>query len=58
MDHKALFITPNAPFDQFLRGDAKAFTAPEKEGLQLFISKGFATCHGGVNVGGSGLKQY
>ncbi|MBL8661050.1 MAG: cytochrome-c peroxidase [Rhodospirillales bacterium] len=45
-------ITPNAPFDKFLRGDAKALTAEQKEGLRLFIDNGCAGCHNGINVGG------
>ncbi len=45
-------ITPNAPFDKFLRGDAKALTAEQKEGLRLFIDSGCAACHNGINVGG------
>ncbi|MEQ8859982.1 MAG: cytochrome-c peroxidase [Pseudomonadales bacterium] len=49
---EATLLTPNAPFDQFLRGDETALTASEQEGLSLFISKGCAACHQGVNVGG------
>ena len=49
---EATLITPNAPFDRFLRGDANALSATEKEGLQLFMNKGCASCHGGINVGG------
>jgi cytochrome c peroxidase len=45
-------LTPNAPFDKYLRGDADALTADQKEGLKLFIDKGCATCHAGINVGG------
>ncbi len=49
----ATLITPNAPFDKYLRGDASALTATQKEGLQLFISKGCAECHNGINLGGN-----
>lgn len=49
---EATLITPNAPFDKYLKGDAAALTATQKEGLQLFISKGCAACHNGINVGG------
>ena len=45
-------ITPNAPFDRYLRGDGNALTAEEKEGLQLFVDNGCAACHNGINVGG------
>lgn len=49
---EATLITPNAPFDKYLRGDASALTAEQKEGLKLFMDKGCAGCHAGINVGG------
>lgn len=49
---EATLITPNAPFDKYLRGDANALTAEQKEGLKLFIDTGCASCHSGVNIGG------
>ncbi len=45
-------ITPNAPFDRFLRGDDKALTKQQKDGLELFINTGCIACHNGVNLGG------
>lgn len=50
---EATLITPNAPFDRYLKGDDKALDANRKEGLALFISKGCVACHSGINVGGS-----
>ncbi len=50
---EATLITPNAPFDRYLKGNEKALDADQKAGLALFISKGCAACHGGINVGGS-----
>lgn len=50
---QATLITPNAPFDRYLRGDAYALNARQKAGLQLFISKGCAECHDGLNLGGT-----
>ena len=49
---EATLITPNAPFDKYLRGDANALTAEQKEGLKLFMDKGCASCHAGINIGG------
>jgi cytochrome c peroxidase len=46
-------ITPNARFDRFLKGDVNALNDHEKNGLRLFIDKGCAGCHGGVNLGGA-----
>lgn len=50
---EAALITPNAPFDRYLSGDEQAMTAQQKEGQRLFIDKGCASCHMGINVGGS-----
>ena len=49
---EATLITPNAPFDRYLKGDASALNANQTAGLQLFIAKGCAACHNGINVGG------
>jgi len=49
---EATLITPNAPFDRYLRGDPAALNAKQKDGLQLFMNKGCAACHNGINVGG------
>ena len=49
---KAL-ITPNAPFDNYLRGDTTALTDLEKRGYELFQDKGCINCHNGINIGGS-----
>ncbi|MEZ5559721.1 MAG: cytochrome-c peroxidase [Pseudomonadales bacterium] len=49
---EATLITPDAPFDRYLKGDADALSAAQQEGLNLFISKGCAACHKGTNLGG------
>jgi cytochrome c peroxidase len=51
-------ITPNAPFDQWLRGDDDALSAEQKAGLELFVDKGCTACHSGVNVGGQGYFPF
>lgn len=45
-------VTPNAPFDQWLEGNDTAMSEDQKAGLALFIDKGCAACHSGVNIGG------
>jgi cytochrome c peroxidase len=50
---EATLLTPDSPFDLYLRGDDNALTATQKEGLKLFMGKGCATCHGGINMGGA-----
>ncbi len=49
---EATLITPHAPFDKFFNGNDTALNATQKEGLRLFIDKGCASCHNGINVGG------
>ena len=46
-------ITPNARFDKYLNGDASALSAVEKDGLRVFMEKGCAGCHTGINLGGT-----
>jgi cytochrome c peroxidase len=49
---EATLITPNAPFDKYLKGDASALTSTQTQGLRLFMDKGCAVCHSGINLGG------
>lgn len=49
---EATLITPNAPFDRYLRGAPSALTTLQTDGLRLFIDKGCAGCHKGINLGG------
>ena len=50
--HRSL-ITPNARFDQYLRGRDDALTEAEKRGYHLFKSLGCVSCHQGRNIGGN-----
>jgi cytochrome c peroxidase len=49
---EATLITPNAAFDKFLSGQSDALNAQQKSGLKLFMDKGCAACHNGINIGG------
>ncbi|WP_426415276.1 cytochrome-c peroxidase [Aestuariirhabdus sp. LZHN29] len=51
-------ITPNAPFDKFLRGDQNAISEQQKRGYQLFQSYGCIACHQGQNVGGNMFQKF
>lgn len=62
-EYEKTLITPNAPFDKYLRGDKSAISQKQKEGYKLFKEKGCIACHHGVNVGGNlynkfGVMQY
>ena len=50
-------VTPNAPFDKWLKGDKKAITAQELRGYQLFKGSGCVACHNGPNLGGNSFQK-
>lgn len=51
-------ITPNSPFDKYLRGQTGILTQQEIEGYTLFKSKGCIACHHGINVGGNLYNKF
>ena len=51
-------ITPNAPFDRYLRGDENALSKKQKEGYELFKAKGCIACHQGINIGGNMFNKF
>lgn len=51
-------ITPDSPFDLWLKGDDQALSDAQKAGLKLFIDKGCASCHNGVNIGGAAYARF
>lgn len=55
---ESTLLTPDAPFDRFLRGDAAALSEQERNGLDLFMSRGCSGCHMGVNVGGTAYYPF
>ena len=55
---EATLITPDAPFDRWLKGDDAALSPTQLQGLRLFIEKGCAGCHNGVNVGGTDYARF
>lgn len=51
-------ITPGAPFDRYLAGEADALTEQQQAGLRLFTGSGCAGCHNGVLLGGQGFARF
>jgi len=49
---EATLLTPSSKLDQYLEGNEDALNQNEKKGLELFIDKGCADCHAGINLGG------
>lgn len=46
-------VTPDAPFDRWLKGEADALTPQQQRGYALFKSYGCASCHQGRAAGGT-----
>jgi cytochrome c peroxidase len=46
-------ITPNSPFDRYLKGESHALNAEARKGWDLFRNLGCIACHQGVNMGGN-----
>ena len=51
-------VTPNSPFDQWLKGDDEAISVEVKKGYQLFKTKGCISCHNGPAVGGNMFQKF
>jgi cytochrome c peroxidase len=45
-------ITPNSPFDRYVKGDQKALSKSAKRGMELVKSEGCTSCHTGPNFSG------
>ncbi len=57
-EYEKILITPNSPFDQFLKGDESAISAQQKQGYELFKAYGCVSCHQGKNVGGNMFQKF
>lgn len=52
-EYERTLVSPNSPFDRFLRGDKNAISDEAKMGYESFINQGCIACHHGINVGGN-----
>ncbi|MBL8355402.1 MAG: cytochrome-c peroxidase [Delftia acidovorans] len=50
-------VTPNARFDQWLKGNRKALSRDELAGYRLFKESGCVACHNGPAVGGNSFQK-
>jgi cytochrome c peroxidase len=55
---ESTLLTPHSPFDKYLKGERAALLKKEEKGLKIFMDKGCASCHGGVNLGGTGYFPF
>ena len=54
--YERTLVTPDSPFDRYLKGDKEAMTAEQIKGFELFKEYNCATCHAGVNMGGQSYE--
>jgi cytochrome c peroxidase len=45
-------ITPNTPYDQYVRGDKSALTDQQERGMKAFAQNGCTSCHSGATFAG------
>ncbi|MCC6142660.1 MAG: heme-binding domain-containing protein [Candidatus Hydrogenedentes bacterium] len=50
-------ITPNSPFDKYLKGDQQAIGAKAHKGYEIFKEAGCANCHVGKAMGGQSFER-
>lgn len=55
-EYEKTLITPNSPFDRYLKGDENAISENAKKGYKLFLKLGCQTCHTGPAMGGQSFE--
>ena len=55
---ESTLVTPDAPFDRFLNGNAAAISDEAREGFRRFTDYGCISCHQGVNVGANFFQRF
>ncbi|MDD4881658.1 MAG: cytochrome c peroxidase [Gallionellaceae bacterium] len=50
--YERTLITPNSPYDRYVKGDKKALTAQQQRGMQKFAEVGCVACHSGPAFNG------
>ncbi len=55
--YERTLITPDTPYDRFVRGDRAALTPAQLRGMALFQATGCIGCHAGPNFSGASLFE-
>jgi cytochrome c peroxidase len=53
--YERTLITPNSPYDRYVKGNTKALSAQQIKGMEAFASLGCTACHSGANFSGPTL---
>ena len=51
--YERTLITPNSPYDRYVKGDKKAMNAQQVRGMETFAAVGCTACHSGPTFSGS-----
>lgn len=55
--YERTLITPNSPYDRYVKGDSSALTDQQVRGMNTFAEVGCSHCHSGPAFNGPGLPQ-
>lgn len=55
--YERILITPNSPYDKFVKGDKNALTAQQVKGMEKMAELGCTSCHSGPAFNGEGSFQ-
>ncbi|MBR0568430.1 cytochrome-c peroxidase [Azoarcus sp. L1K30] len=50
--YERTLVTPDTPYDRYVKGDKKALSAQQIRGMQTFSELGCTACHSGANFSG------
>jgi len=55
--YERTLITPNSPYDRYVKGDKTALTEQQVKGMNTFAELGCTSCHAGPNFSGPSLSM-
>lgn len=55
--YERTLITPNSPYDRYVKGDKEALTAQQVKGMEITSEVGCLSCHSGANFSGPGEEM-
>jgi cytochrome c peroxidase len=56
--YMGVLLTPNSPFDRYLKGETSALDEDQRSGYELFVRLGCVSCHQGRNIGGNLFQHF
>lgn len=53
--YERTLVTPNSPYDRFVKGDKRALSQQQQRGMQTFAAVGCTACHSGAAFNGPSM---